>query len=84
MNDKNKVTVSVVYYELHVSQATVVFVATTDRIISFEMPYFDTDCEMIWAGLHFSCSEPSILVASMNLLIQHHSHWRPLHLLAIN
>ena len=30
-----------------------VFVATTDRIISYEIPDLDTDCDMIWAGLHF-------------------------------
>ena len=33
-----------------------VFVATTDRIMSHEIPDLDTDCEMIWAGLHFSGS----------------------------
>ena len=33
-----------------------VFVATSDRIISYEIPDLDTDCEMIWTGLHFSGS----------------------------
>ena len=31
-----------------------VFVAASDRIISYEIPDLYTDCEMIWAGLHFS------------------------------
>ena len=31
-----------------------VFVATSDRIISYEIPDLDTDCEMILAGLNFS------------------------------
>ena len=35
-----------------------VFVATSDRIISYEIPDLDTDCEIIWAGLHFSGSKP--------------------------
>ena len=30
-----------------------VFVATSDRIISYEIPDLDTDCEIIWAGLLF-------------------------------
>ena len=34
------------------------FVATSDRIISYEIPDLDNDCEMIWAGLHFSDSKP--------------------------
>ena len=42
---------------------TGVFVATSDRIISYEIPDLDTDCEIIWAGLHFSGSKP-IYVAS--------------------
>ena len=33
-------------------------VASTDRIISYEIPDLDTDYEMIWAGLHFSGSKP--------------------------
>ena len=31
-----------------------VFVATTDGIISYEIPDLDTDCEIILTGLHFS------------------------------
>ena len=38
-----------------------VFVATSDRIISNEIPDLDTDSEMIWAGLHFSGSKPLYL-----------------------
>ena len=33
-----------------------VFVATSDRIISYEIPELDTDCEIVWAGLHISGS----------------------------
>ena len=33
-----------------------IFVATFDRIISHEILDLDTDCEMIWSGLHFSGS----------------------------
>ena len=33
------------------------FVATSDRIISYEIPDLDTDCEIVWAGLHFSGSK---------------------------
>ena len=40
-----------------------VFVATSDRIISYEIPDLDTDCEMIWAGLHFSDSKPLYLAS---------------------
>ena len=39
------------------------FVATSDRITSYEIPDLDTDCEMIWAGLHFSVSKPLYLVS---------------------
>ena len=35
-----------------------VFVATSDRIISYEIPDLDIDCEIIWVGLHFSGSKP--------------------------
>ena len=35
-----------------------VFVATSDRIIFYEIPHLDTDYEMICAGLHFSGSKP--------------------------
>ena len=34
-----------------------VFVATSDRKISYEIPDLDTGCEMILAGLHFSDSK---------------------------
>ena len=37
-----------------------VLVAKSDKIISYEIPT-DTDCEMIWAGLRFSGSEPLYL-----------------------
>ena len=40
-----------------------VFVATSDRIISYEIPDLDTDCEMIWTGLHFSGSLPLYLAS---------------------
>ena len=39
-----------------------VFVAKSDRIIHYEVPDLDTDCEMIWAGLHFSGYKPHYLV----------------------
>ena len=39
-----------------------VIVATSDRKISYEIPDLDTDCEMIWAGIHFSVSKPIYLV----------------------
>ena len=39
------------------------FVATSDRIISYEIPDLDTDCEIIWAGLHFSVSKPLYLAS---------------------
>ena len=38
-----------------------VFVATSDRIISYEIPDLYADCEMIWAELHFSGSKPLYL-----------------------
>ena len=38
-----------------------VFFATSDRIISYEMPDLDADCEIIWAGLHSSGSRPLYL-----------------------
>ena len=40
-----------------------VFVATSDRIISYEIPDLDADCEMIWAGLCFSGSKPLYLAS---------------------
>ena len=40
-----------------------VFVATSDRIISYEIPDLDTDCDIIWAGLHFSGSKPLYLAS---------------------
>ena len=40
-----------------------VFVATSDRIISYEIPDLDTDCEIVWAGLHFSGSKPLYLAS---------------------
>ena len=40
-----------------------VFVATSDRIMSYEIPDLDTDCELIWAGLHFSGSKPLYLAS---------------------
>ena len=40
-----------------------VFVATSDRIISYEIHDLDTDCEIIWAGLHFSGSNPLYLAS---------------------
>ena len=39
------------------------FVATSDRIISYAIPDVDTDCEIMWAGLHFSCSKPLYLAS---------------------
>ena len=41
----------------------VVFVATSDRIISYEIPDLDTDCEIIWTGLHFSGFKPLYLAS---------------------
>ena len=35
-----------------------VFVATSDRIILYEISDIHTDCEMTWAGLHLSGSKP--------------------------
>ena len=40
-----------------------VFVATSDRIISCEILDLDNDCEMNWAGLHFSDSKPLYLAS---------------------
>ena len=40
-----------------------VFVTTTDRAISYEMPDLDTDCEMILAWLHFSDFKPLYLAS---------------------
>ena len=40
-----------------------VFVATSDRIMSYEIPDLDTDCELIWTGLHFSGSKPLYLAS---------------------
>ena len=40
-----------------------VFLATSDRIISYEIPDLDTDCEIILAGLHFSGSKPLYLAS---------------------
>ena len=40
-----------------------VFVATSDRIISYEIPDMNTVCEIIWAGLHFSGSKPLYLAS---------------------
>ena len=34
-----------------------------DRIISYEIPDLDTDCEIVWAGLHFSGSKPLYLAS---------------------
>ena len=42
---------------------TKVFVATSGRIISHDIPDLDTDCEIIWAGLHFSDSKPLYLAS---------------------
>ena len=39
-----------------------VFAATCDEI-SYEIPDIDADCEMIWAGLHFSGSKPLYLAS---------------------
>ena len=61
-----------------------VFVATSDRIISYEIPILDTDCEIVLAGLICSGSKPLYLASFYEPLIQHHSHWWPLHLLTIN
>ena len=38
-----------------------VVVATSDRIISYEIPDLDIDCEIIWAGLHHTRSKPLYL-----------------------
>ena len=62
-----------------------VFVATSDRIISYEIPELDTDCQIVWAGLHFSGFKPLYLASFYkppNTTSQ--PHWRPLHLLTIN
>ena len=40
-----------------------VFVATSDRIISYEIPDIDTDCEIIWTCLLFSGSKPLYLAS---------------------
>ena len=40
-----------------------VFVATSDRIISYEIPDLDTNSEMIWAGIHSSGSKPLYLAS---------------------
>ena len=40
-----------------------VFVATSDRIISYVIPVIDADCEMIWARIHFSVSKPLYLAS---------------------
>ena len=40
-----------------------VFVATSDGIISYAIPNIDTDCEIIWAGLHISGSKPLYLAS---------------------
>ena len=40
-----------------------VFVATSDRLISYEIPDLDTDCEIIWAGLHFLGSKQLYLAS---------------------
>ena len=40
-----------------------VFVATSDRIISYEIPDLDTESERIWTGLLFSCSKPLYLAS---------------------
>ena len=40
-----------------------VFVATSDRIISYEIPDLDTDCQIVWAGLHLSGSKPLYLAS---------------------
>ena len=48
---------TVFYKDLNVDGGGV-FVATTDGIISYEILDLDTDCEMIWAGLHFLGSKP--------------------------
>ena len=37
-----------------------VFVATSDRIISYEIPDLDTESEIIWAGLLFHALNHSI------------------------
>ena len=39
--------------------------ATSDKIISYEIPDLDTDCEIVWAGLHFSVSKPLYLASFM-------------------
>ena len=35
-----------------------VYVATTNRIICYEISGLDTVCEMIWAEIHFSGPNP--------------------------
>ena len=40
-----------------------VFVATSDGIISYEIPDIDTECEMKWAGLCLSGSKPLYVVS---------------------
>ena len=40
-----------------------VFAATSDRILSYEIPDLDADCEIVWAGLHFSGSKQFYLAS---------------------
>ena len=40
-----------------------VFVATTDRIMSYEIPDIDTDCEIVRAELNFLGSKPLFLAS---------------------
>ena len=70
-----------------------VLVATSDKIISYEIPDLDTDCVIIWAGLHFSgsnhlylasfykppntTSQPLEALASCNKLITLHMRSSP-------
>ena len=40
-----------------------IFATTSDRIISYEIPDLDTDCDIILAVLHFSGSKPLYLAS---------------------
>ena len=52
-----------VFCKDHKVNGGVVFVLTTDRIISYDISGLDTDCEMFWTGLHFSGCRPLYLAS---------------------
>ena len=61
-----------------------VLIAAFDRIIFYEILDLDTDCEMIWAGLHFSGSKPLYLASYYKLPNTTSQPLGPLYLLTIN